>query len=64
MRLGGHELLHREVRDDQGQVFARGRRVRVPAAVADQLRASELSAQFVVFQPQADRPETVTACGS
>jgi hypothetical protein len=54
----------REVRDDQGRVYPRGRRVGVSAAVADQLRASELSAQFVVFQPQPNRPETVTACGN
>jgi catechol 2,3-dioxygenase-like lactoylglutathione lyase family enzyme len=53
-----------EVRDDEGRVFARGRRVAVPGAVADRLRAGELAAQFVVFGPKAGRPETVTACGS
>jgi hypothetical protein len=51
----------REVRDDRGRVYPRGRRVRVSAAVADQLRAGELAAQIVLFQPQSNRPETVTA---
>jgi hypothetical protein len=54
----------REVRDDHGRVYPRGRRVCISAVAADQLRAGELSAQFVVFQPQTSRPETVTACGT
>lgn len=52
----------REVTDDQGQVYPRGRRVRVPNAATDWLRAGDLSAQFVVFQPQTNQPEVVTAC--
>lgn len=54
----------REIVDDEGRVYARGRRVRVPAATADQLRTGEFSTQFVVFQPQASRPVTVTTCGN
>jgi catechol 2,3-dioxygenase-like lactoylglutathione lyase family enzyme len=54
----------REVRDDQGRVYPRGRRVCVSTAAADLLRAGELSAQFVVFQPQTHRPDVVTACGN
>jgi catechol 2,3-dioxygenase-like lactoylglutathione lyase family enzyme len=53
----------RKVTDDQGQEYPRGRRVCVSTATADRLRASDLSAQFVVFPPQASRPEVVTACG-
>ncbi len=52
----------REVRDDEGRVFARGRRVGVPAAVAARLRSGELAGQFTVFEPTASRPATVTAC--
>jgi catechol 2,3-dioxygenase-like lactoylglutathione lyase family enzyme len=54
----------REVRDDRGRVYPRGRRVRVPAAVAERFQTGDLAAQFAVFQPQPDRPETVTACGN
>jgi catechol 2,3-dioxygenase-like lactoylglutathione lyase family enzyme len=54
----------REVRDDDARVYPRGRRVSIPTAAAAQLRASELSTQFVVFQPQFNRPETVTLCES
>ena len=54
----------REVRDDEGRAFPRGRRVAIPAAVADRLRAGDLAAQFVVFEPAASRPAVVTACGS
>jgi catechol 2,3-dioxygenase-like lactoylglutathione lyase family enzyme len=53
----------REVRDDEGNVFQRGRRVTVSSAVAERLRAGELAAQFAVFESVARRPETVTACG-
>ena len=53
----------REVRDDEGRVYTRGRRVSVPAPAADRLRAGELSASFVVFPATAARPNTVTACG-
>ncbi len=42
----------REVRDDQGQVYPRGRRVCVPTAVAERLLAGDLSTQFVVFPCQ------------
>ena len=54
----------REVRDDEGRIFARGRRVAVPACVAARLRASDLAGQFTVFERSATRPATVTACGS
>ena len=54
----------RELRDDEGRVFARGRRVSVPAAVAARLRASDAVGQFTLFEPAATRPTTVTACGS
>lgn len=54
----------REVRDDEGRSFVRGRRVSVPPAVADRLRAGEFAAQFTVFPPTAARPATVTACAS
>jgi catechol 2,3-dioxygenase-like lactoylglutathione lyase family enzyme len=54
----------RELRDDEGRVFARGRRVAVPGCVAVRLRAGELAAQFTVFEPAAARPAAVTACGA
>ncbi|MFM8273469.1 MAG: ArsI/CadI family heavy metal resistance metalloenzyme [Gemmata sp.] len=54
----------REVRDDEGRVYPRGRRVAVPAATADRLRGGDVSGQFTVFESQATRPATVTACGS
>lgn len=54
----------REVRDDEGRVFLRGRRVAVPAPTADRLRAGELAGQFVVFEAAASRPAVVTACGN
>jgi SAM-dependent methyltransferase len=52
----------RELRDDEGRVFVRGRRVSVPAAVADQLRTGDSAGQFTVFESVATRPATVTAC--
>jgi catechol 2,3-dioxygenase-like lactoylglutathione lyase family enzyme len=54
----------REVRDDEGRVFARGRRVTVSTAVAERLRVGELAGQFTVFPSTAARPATVTACAS
>ncbi len=54
----------REVRDDEGRAYSRGRRVTVPAATADRLRVGELSDQFVVFGAKGDRAETITACGN
>lgn len=54
----------REIVDDDGRVYARGRRVQVPAAMAEQIRTGEFSTHFVLFQPQASRPVTVTACGN
>jgi catechol 2,3-dioxygenase-like lactoylglutathione lyase family enzyme len=54
----------REVRDDEGRTYLRGHRVEIPAAAADRLRAGELAAQFVVFEPKVGRPAAVTACGS
>ena len=52
----------REVRDDAGNVFARGRRVTVPVEVADALRAGAMADAFTVFGSTAARPATVTAC--
>ena len=43
--------------------LSRGRRVAVPAAVADRLRAGDLAGQFIVFEQTQSRPATVTACG-
>jgi len=37
------------MRDDEGHVFARGRRVTVDAATARRLRAPEWAAQFLVL---------------
>lgn len=53
----------REIRDDHGRAYVRGQRVRVPAAIAEQFRSGEMSAQFVVFGPQTHQAEHV-ACGS
>ena len=53
----------REVRDDLGNVYPRGRRVAVSAAAVERLRAGELLPQFTVFEPTTARPLTVTACG-
>jgi|SRR5579883_545886 len=54
----------REVRDDEGREYPRGRRVVVPAAVAVMLQSGELSSQFTVFESTANRPSVVTACSS
>jgi len=54
----------REVQDDEGRVYARGRRILVPAATANRFRAGDMTSQFTVFEAQATRPETVTACGN
>jgi catechol 2,3-dioxygenase-like lactoylglutathione lyase family enzyme len=54
----------REVRDDDGRVFRRGQRVSVCPTVANRLRAGDLAGQFVVFEPAAARPATLTACGA
>lgn len=60
------ELLYRgplkEIRDDEGRAYPRGRRVRVPRAVADQLAASTLADHFTRFMP-AGSPTTGAACG-
>lgn len=53
----------RELRDDEGRVFPRGRRVAVPAAVAARLRTGEAAA-FAVFERTAARPAVHTACAS
>jgi catechol 2,3-dioxygenase-like lactoylglutathione lyase family enzyme len=62
------EVMYRgpfcEIRDDAGRLFVRGRRVLVPAAVAERLRAPEFAGQFTVFEPTAPRPATVTACST
>jgi catechol 2,3-dioxygenase-like lactoylglutathione lyase family enzyme len=39
----------REIRDDHGNVFPRGRRVSIDAATAERLRAPEWSAQFLIL---------------
>lgn len=52
-----------EVRDDYGRVYPRGQRVTVPAATGDRFRTTEMTSQFTVFEPQATRPEILTACG-
>lgn len=54
----------REVRDDAGRAYPRGRRVRIPTAAAAPLHSSDLSGQFVIFPPTAARPHTLTACGT
>lgn len=54
----------REVRDDLGNVYPRGRRVAVSAGAVERLRAGELLSQFTVFEPTAARPLTVTACNT
>ena len=48
---------------DDGREFPRGVRVAVSADEAARYRVPELAAQFTVFEPTADRPQTVTACG-
>jgi len=53
----------REVRDDHGRVFARGRRVSVPASVGDKLKAGDWAGQFTVCEPAATRPPTAAVCG-
>lgn len=64
----GVEVMYRgpfrEVRDDDGRAYPRGRRVVVPAATADRLRAGELAAQFAVFEPTSTRPAAMSACAS
>ena len=56
------ELLYRgplkEIRDDEGRAYPRGRRVRVPRAVAERLATSPLADHFTWFVPAA-----VPACG-
>ncbi len=52
----------RELRDDEGRVYPRGRRVAVPASVAERLQVMESGGQFVVLTPTSQRPQTVTAC--
>jgi catechol 2,3-dioxygenase-like lactoylglutathione lyase family enzyme len=54
----------REVRDDGGRVFARGRRVAVPANIAQQFRTGEWASQFTICESASTRPMSVTACGS
>lgn len=50
--------------DADGHAFPRGVRVEVPASAAARFRTPELSAQFTVFEPIANRPLTANACGS
>jgi len=53
----------REVHDDEGRSYPRGRRVAIPADTANRLRTGELSSQFTVFESQARRPDLIMACG-
>jgi catechol 2,3-dioxygenase-like lactoylglutathione lyase family enzyme len=46
----------RELRDDRGNVFPRGRRVTADAALAERLRAPEMAAHFLVLDPPAAGP--------
>jgi catechol 2,3-dioxygenase-like lactoylglutathione lyase family enzyme len=52
-----------QVVDDDGRVFLRGKRVAVPAPLADRFRFGDWASQFVVFESTAARPQSVTACG-
>jgi catechol 2,3-dioxygenase-like lactoylglutathione lyase family enzyme len=65
---GGFEVVYRgpfrEVRDDEGRLFPRGRRVAVPAATAERFRAGELSAYFAVFARVVGRAPELTACAT
>lgn len=54
----------REVRDDEGRVYPRGRRVLVPTTVADRLRSGEGASQFTVFEARDRRHGSTTACAS
>lgn len=62
---GEFEVMYRgpfrELRDDEGRVFPRGRRVVVPATAAAKLRTADAAA-FAVFERSAGRPAVVTAC--
>ncbi len=53
-------LDFRELRDDEGRIFPRGKRVSIPANRADRF----LAAEFTLFEPTADRPKVATACGT
>jgi SAM-dependent methyltransferase len=63
---GETEVLYKgpfsEVRDESGRVYPRGRRVVVPASVAERLRSS--SQEFVVFQQSPTRHSLVEACST
>src|SRR5262245_9127537 len=50
----------RELVDDAGTTYPRGRRVSVPSAAADQLRAGSLADSFVLFDPIPSKP---VSCG-
>jgi catechol 2,3-dioxygenase-like lactoylglutathione lyase family enzyme len=52
----------RQVTDDEGRSFSRGRRLRVPASVAQRLQAGEWAGAFVIFSPAAE--STMSSCGS
>jgi catechol 2,3-dioxygenase-like lactoylglutathione lyase family enzyme len=54
----------RELRDDEGRVFERGKRVLVPAPLAARFRGAEFAGLFTVFASTSGRPATVTACSS
>jgi hypothetical protein len=52
-----------KVEDEDGRVYPRGVRVRVPAAAASGLCAGEGAGQFTVLEA-INRCDTATACGS
>jgi catechol 2,3-dioxygenase-like lactoylglutathione lyase family enzyme len=66
--LAGERAVYRgpfrEMRDDTGLVFPRGRRVAVPEAVAERLQTSELASHFTVFELDTSRLAVVTSCGN
>jgi len=54
----------REVADDAGRTYPRGRRVVVPATAAARLRTSGLADQFTHFGPPGPRSAVDVSCGS
>jgi catechol 2,3-dioxygenase-like lactoylglutathione lyase family enzyme len=54
----------REVSDDGGRTYPRGRRVVIPATAAARLRNSLMADQFTHFGPAGNRSATEVSCGS
>ena len=50
---GGVQVMYRgpfkEIRDDDGRLFQRGRRTEIPATVVEEFRNGPHSSQFVIF---------------